>query len=436
MVEFGAMRLRPLVANVRQRERLFAAGLIVYLLIAADIVPGVTGLQATHEPGYLDVVNIDTAGDVVRQALLAPFFLGSVYLLVRARLRENLRQVGWPVAVVIAICFFSAAWSPDPLATLRKVLGLFGTFAIGTYVAGRMSSFRFVKLLEVAVILALAGSFVWLVVAPDKALDTNGQLRGLFNHKNILGQFAGVGYLAFLSFAMRETGRRRMVQLCGAAFCVLSLLLAGSATPFIAISFVTAWVYGRARWGLRPRELAVLTLVACIGGVLFLIAAPDAFTEIIGRDATLSGRTNIWQFALQMAAQKPFLGYGYGVFWLGPNSPGSLFWDTTLQFELSAHNGYLQCLLDTGMIGLFATFAAVLKPLLRAQRFTGVARLYGHRPENFAEWFLIFLLVLNVAEIRFFDPTSVVTFVFAYVSAHLREATRLHQIAERPPFVT
>lgn len=415
MVEFEATRPRSVTTNARRNELLFASALVCYLLIAADIVPGLTGLQAEYEPGYLDVVNIDKAGDVIRQALLAPFFLGSVYLLARAELKQNLQRLGWPVAVVIGICALSAGWSSDPMATLRKALGLFGTFSMGTFVASRWSSHRFVKLVQIAVIVALAGSFVWLLIAPDKALDTNGQLRGLFNHKNILGQFAGIGYLAFLSSGLRETGRRRFRQLIGAGACVVSLLLASSATPLIAIGFVTAWVYARSRLGLRPRELAVLTVVACIGGVLFLIAAPDAFTSVIGRDVTLSGRTNIWQFALEMAAAKPLLGYGYGVFWLGPNSPGSLFWDTTLQFELSAHNGYLQCLLDIGMVGLLATLVAVIKPLHKAQTSSGVRR------ENFSEWFLIFFLILNVAEIRLFDPTSVVTFVFAYISAHEKE---------------
>jgi exopolysaccharide production protein ExoQ len=434
MVELGTTRRHLFMANARRSEVLFASALVCYLLIAADIVPGVTGLQADYEPGYLDVMNIDKAGDVVRQALLAPFFLASVYLLARARLQENLRRLGWPAAVVIAICFLSAAWSPDPSATLRKALGLFGTFSVGTYVASRLSWYRFAKLVQIAVVVALAGSFVWLLVSPDKALDTNGQLRGLFNHKNILGQFAGVGYLAFLSLAVRETGRRRFVQLVGAGACVLSLLLAGSATPLIAIGFVTAWVYARSRLRLRPRELAVLTVVICVGGILFLIAAPDAFTSVIGRDVTLSGRTNIWQFALEMAAAKPFLGYGYGVFWLGPNSPGSLFWDTTLQFELSAHNGYLQCLLDIGMAGLSVTLVAVLGSLHGALTWSGVNRAYVHRPENFSEWFLIFFLILNVAEIRLFDPTSVVTFVFAYVSAHLRGEIGARDVRREPTF--
>lgn len=434
MVEFETTRVHAFTASVRRSEVLFASALVCYLLIAADIVPGVAGLQADYEPGYLDVVNIDKAGDVARQALLAPFFLASGYLLVRARLEENLRRLGWPVAAVITICFLSAAWSPDPSATLRKALGLFGTFSMGTYVASRLRSYGFVRLVQVAVVVALAGSYLWSLVAPDKALDTNGQLRGLFNHKNILGQFAGVGYLAFLSLAVRETGRRRLVQLVGVGACVLSLLLAGSATPLIAIGFVTAWVYARSRLGLRPRELAVLTVVICAGGILFLIAAPDAFTSVMGRDVTLSGRTNIWQFALDMAAAKPFLGYGYGVFWLGPNSPGSLFWDTTLQFELSAHNGYLQCLLDIGMTGLLATLVALLGPLHRALRWSGVKRSYVHRPENFSEWFLIFFLILNVAEIRLFDPTSVVTFVFAYVSAHLRGETGVRDGRREPAF--
>jgi exopolysaccharide production protein ExoQ len=422
------------MANVRRSDILFASALVFYLLIAADIVPGVTGLQADYEPGYLDVMNIDKGGDVVRQALLAPFFLASVYLLARARLQENFRRLGWPAAVVIAICLLSAAWSPDPSATLRKALGLFGTFSVGTYVASRLSWYRFAKLARIAVAVALAGSFVWLLVSPDKALDTNGQLRGLFNHKNILGQFAGIGYLVFLSLAFGETGRRRFVQLVGAGACVLSLLLAGSATPLIAIGFVTAWVYARSRLRLRPRELAVLTAVICVGSILFLIAAPDAFTSVIGRDVTLSGRTNIWQFALEMAAARPFLGYGYGVFWLGTNSPGSLFWDTTLQFELSAHNGYLQCLLDIGMAGLLVSLVAVLGPLHRVLTRSDVEGAYVHRPENVSEWFLIFFLILNVAEIRLFDPTSVVTFVFAYVSAHLRGETGARDVRREPAF--
>ncbi|QPF90261.1 O-antigen ligase family protein [Bradyrhizobium commune] len=421
MLEAQAVGPFSSIANARRSDVLLASTLICYLLIAADIVPGITGLQADYEPGYLDVMNIDKSGDIIRQALLAPFFFGAVYLLVRTRRREHLQQLGWPAALVILICLFSALWSSDPGATLRKVLGLVGTFAVGTYVATRLSLFRLIKLAQIAVTIALVGSFLWLLIAPDKALDTNAHLRGLFNHKNILGQFAGIGYLAFLSLAVQKRVRRRMLWVGGAGLCVLSLLLASSATPLIAIGFVTGWAYARFRLGLRPRELVVLTGLICTGGILFLVAAPDVFTLVIGRDVTLSGRTNIWEFALEMAAAKPFLGYGYGVFWLGPNSPGSLFWDRTLQFELSAHNGYLQCLLDIGLVGFLTTLVAVLGPLLRSSK--------GHRPyvggaEIFSEWFLIFFLILNVAEIRFFDPTSVVTFVFAFISANLRGRIR------------
>jgi O-antigen ligase len=271
--------------------------------------------------------------------------------------------------------------------------------------------------MQISVIVALIGSFAWALVAPTKAFDTSGQLRGLFSHKNILGQFAGIGYLAFLASAMKEAGRRRVMNILGAGICVLALVLASSATPLIAIAFVTAWIYGRSRLGLWPRELVLVTVVLCLGGILLLVATPDLFTYIVGRDATLSGRTNIWQFALEMAEARPLLGYGYGVFWLGPDSPGALFWETTLQFELSAHNGYLQCLLDTGTIGLLTTLFAVFKPLFVVQTRSNTPPKYKNSPENFSEWSLIFFLILNVAEIRFFDPTSVVTFVFAYISA-------------------
>ena len=35
----------------------------------------------------------------------------------------------------------------------------------------------------------------------------------------------------------------------------------------------------------------------------------------LGRSATLTGRTRIWQMSLDNIAQRPWLGYGFGAFW-------------------------------------------------------------------------------------------------------------------------
>ena len=62
----------------------------------------------------------------------------------------------------------------------------------------------------------------------------------------------------------------------------------------------------------------------------------------LGRDPTLTSRTVVWDFAIQMIEARPLLGYGYGVFW---DSYGGL-------LKVShAHNGYISAALDVGLCG-------------------------------------------------------------------------------------
>jgi O-antigen ligase len=70
---------------------------------------------------------------------------------------------------------------------------------------------------------------------------------------------------------------------------------------------------------------------------------------------TLSGRTLIWDFVNFEIAKRPLLGWGYRSFWLvGPDSPNIVDGSGWVRFGNmpSAHNGYLDTILDTGHIGL------------------------------------------------------------------------------------
>lgn len=46
---------------------------------------------------------------------------------------------------------------------------------------------------------------------------------------------------------------------------------------------------------------------------------PANFTALFGKDATLTGRTVMWDYALEQVANHPFLGVGVGTWVLGPN---------------------------------------------------------------------------------------------------------------------
>jgi O-antigen ligase len=77
---------------------------------------------------------------------------------------------------------------------------------------------------------------------------------------------------------------------------------------------------------------------------------------LLGRDATLTDRTVIWEILVDLARERPWLGRGYGGFW---------FSDVYLWFADRwgaidhAHNGYMDLWLELGYVGL-AMFVLLL----------------------------------------------------------------------------
>jgi len=87
--------------------------------------------------------------------------------------------------------------------------------------------------------------------------------------------------------------------------------------------------------------LLVLNLALDLRGVL---------VGLLGRDLTLTGRTDIWRIVLSEDIN-PLIGTGFYSFWLGERV-GRL---SERYFYLlnEAHNGYLEIYLNSGLIGLF-----------------------------------------------------------------------------------
>ena len=91
----------------------------------------------------------------------------------------------------------------------------------------------------------------------------------------------------------------------------------------------------------------------------YTVTAPDPFLELIGKDPTLTGRTELWTYVIAHIWMKPWFGWGYAVFWLLTNPAGleissAMHWSPT-----QAHNGLLEFMLNVGVLGT-ALFAFIL----------------------------------------------------------------------------
>jgi len=114
---------------------------------------------------------------------------------------------------------------------------------------------------------------------------------------------------------------------------------------------------------------------------------------LFNRTETLTGRTEIWKSLVPYAKKNILLGYGYGGFWT-----------TSLRNLIAshAHNGYLDTILDLGLIGLIIFIIYILNILKKNANFLD--------EENQIPWFflaLIFMvLVRNIAESPLAEFTS------------------------------
>jgi len=87
-------------------------------------------------------------------------------------------------------------------------------------------------------------------------------------------------------------------------------------------------------------------------------AIREAFLNTVGRDITLTGRTDLWA-DLWREPINPLVGTGYQSFWLG--SRADFLWEKYLYHPIQAHNGYLETYLNGGMIGMFMLTAMIVK---------------------------------------------------------------------------
>jgi exopolysaccharide production protein ExoQ len=123
--------------------------------------------------------------------------------------------------------------------------------------------------------------------------------------------------------------------------------------------------------------------------------APDLFFGLVGKDATLTGRTKIWQAMLRQSALQPWQGYGYGAFWkLRPEGPSA--W-VQLQADwkvLAADNAWLDMLVQIGRVGIGLFVLTLVFFIPRA-----VQAIFGKGPQGYwAPLLIVTLLLTSITE--------------------------------------
>ena len=300
------------------------------------------------------------------------FIVGAGF--VGARILSGIRIVPslMPILLVgyLTLCLASVFWALSPDIAARRFLQQF----IVVFLFVGVTAFARDRLVVLnALYLAFAAAILINVCLLPIIPPTSIGYSGLYPQKNLLGVVCALTIIfsvfLLISPQVRFKGFIALVMLLSLLLLVVSRsktslglailcpLLAG------AVFLMSRTLRISLRAGAAAMTVAVLGLLG-IAAVLANISA-DQISLLLFDDTTFTGRTTIWDFAIFNAELRPWLGWGYQSFWAaGPESP-NLRATGFLTGLNQAHNGYLDVLLETGIVGL-AIMIAFLVTLLGA----------------------------------------------------------------------
>lgn len=317
----------------------------------------------------------------------------------------------------LGLTFF---WSVDPATSLRRAIGLLMTTLAGLAFAARYDWGEMVQRVAFAILVMIVISVIVVALNPARGIMQDihvGAWRGPWVEKNYFGGIMAKGFaIALCAFAMKPS----RVWLWGptAGLCVLMVLLSTSKTSLLAVIgcfalFIVIRVFRRFPFLRVPVIWAVVAGTA--GLVILLTVGFEWALSLIGKDPTLTGRTDIWILLSRAIEQKFWLGYGYGVFWLDPMGP-SYETRTVLEWAVpTAHNGWLDSWLSGGVviIALFGTLLliTVIKSLARLK--SGGVEVY---------WLILsvfFFILFSLSESSILQQNDISWFLFVATTAKL-----------------
>jgi O-antigen ligase len=160
--------------------------------------------------------------------------------------------------------------------------------------------------------------------------------------------------------------------------------LAGGLTLFIVLLRLR-------KFGTFPSSIFILviTIAVIVIGTLIVFKQGEGIDFVassMGRDSTLTGRTDIWREFLPMAMKRPLLGHGFGGFWTDERF--------RLEWVNSVHNGYLEVILHLGFVGLVLVSLFLLSCCQRAREIMTDDFYWG----SFWVCFLLMSIVHNIGE--------------------------------------
>ncbi len=361
----------------------------------------------------------------LKQLIFAGIY-GVVFLILAFRMKRVARVV-WSDSLtwmLVGFAGISLFWSVEPEVTLRRLVALLGTTMFGVYLASRFTFRDQVSLVAIALIVAAVASVAFAAMMPQLGFqhDASGDLlRGIYMNKNALGRMMALSVVVM--FLLLQGRWLRLLPWLGMILSLGLLVLTRSKTSLVGMlavmSLVPLYRTLRRDWTIAM-TLCLLSLIPLAVAAVWAMDNQQIVMRWLGKDTTLTGRTDIWSAAVVMIRERPWLGYGFAGFWRGLDGASAYVCNFVGWEPPHGHNGFLDIWLDLGVAGLALFAVSYIVAFARALgRLRGTDRLEGLWPVVF----LTFLILFNLTESTFLRINHL--FWALYVSCLLSRPAKL-----------
>lgn len=302
----------------------------------------------------------------------------------RVSVAEVIRNNGWLV-VFLVYSFISIAWSDFSFVAFKRWIKILGHPIMVLIILTEPDPVEALKrLMKRCAYIIVPISILFIKYYPQwgrsfsewtGAAENNGIAPG----KNMLGADCFIlGSFFVWNFlnvwkTSKSKARRNELLLNGGFLYMIGWLLymAHSSTSYaslgiciLVMTFVSLRIVNKQYIGTY-----ILSIVAVLAVAEFSFGISDYVIAGLGRDTTLTGRTELWHILWNFDVN-PIIGTGFESFWLGERFKkiGEMYWWQANE----AHNGYLEMYLNLGGVGvllvvgwIFGTFWKIKTELLR-----------------------------------------------------------------------
>jgi len=340
-------------------------------------------------------------GDTRTQIILAILY-GCVALFCVAQFRSTawLLLHSPALTALLLVACASPLWAETPDLVFRRSISLLSTSLFGVLLAARLTFAEQLRLARFVCRLAAVACLVLFIVAPSHAMAVDygtGTIRAIFPHKNVFGAAMALGLLVEW-YAFDEGTFARLTKFVLLGLFAGLLIVSSSLTSIATVvgTFLILWLFEKFHRRYRiPLSAILLFLVGIVLCVVLFGLDTSIFTKMLGRSKDLTGRTDLWRSVASMILDRPILGYGFSGFWGGASFESYAVQRYVGWTPTYSHNGYLETLLNLGIVGcgLFVVFLS--------KGLTRTVHLAERRVVKEDLWplaFMVFFVVHNCAE--------------------------------------